>query len=121
MSAGFPGSTHHRAEPGYNVFRVTLLRRMPTVTGRSDLQDTADRFDPETVTMLIDKGPQDLVLRSSSAWAKYALARRRISLALRSSRFSRSRALIRSRSSLGAVQHWSAGDESSHAAFAGHS
>ena len=34
--------------------------------------------------------------RSSSAWAKYALALRRISLASRSSRFSRSRAFTRS-------------------------
>ncbi|GEM_PF-1530933 len=81
-------------------FRVALLRRVPAVTGRGDLQDTADRLDPETVTMLIDKCPQDLVRRSSSAWAKYALARRRISLALRNSRFSRSRALMRSRSSV---------------------
>src|SRR5690606_31805394 len=80
--------------------RVTLLSRMPAVTGRGDLQDTADRLDPKTVTMLIDECPQDLVRRSSSAWAKYALARRRISLALRSSRFSRSRAFMRSRSSL---------------------
>ena len=38
--------------------------------------------------------------RSSSAIAKYALALRRISLAWRSSRFSRSSALIRSRSSV---------------------
>ena len=38
--------------------------------------------------------------RSSSAWAKYAEALRRISLACRSSRFSRSRALTRSRSAV---------------------
>jgi len=80
--------------------RVALLSHVPAVTGRGDLQHAADRLDPETVTMLIDKRPQDLVRRSSSAWAKYALARRNISFALRSSRFSRSRALMRSRSSL---------------------
>lgn len=45
--------------------------------------------------MLIDKRPQDLVRRSSSAWAKYALARRNISFALRSSRFSRSSSLLK--------------------------
>src|SRR5690606_15433505 len=39
--------------------------------------------------------------RSSSAWAKYAEALRRISLACRSSRFSRSRALSFSATSLG--------------------
>ena len=39
--------------------------------------------------------------QTSSAWAKYALAKRRVSFALRSSRFSRSRAsLMRSRSSV---------------------
>ncbi len=80
--------------------RIAKLGRMPAVTRRGDLQDAADRLDPETVTMLIDKCLQDLVRRSSSAWAKYALARRRISLALRNSRFSRSRALMRSRSSV---------------------
>lgn len=109
---------------------MTKLGRVPVVTGRGGLQDTADRLAPETVTMLIDKCPQDLVRRrkacpSGSAWAKYALARhRRISLAVRSSRFSRSRALMRSRSSL-LAQHVgrrrSVGDESSHAGFALHS
>jgi hypothetical protein len=104
--------------------RVALLRRVLAVTGRSDPQDTADRLDPETVTMLIDKCHHDLVWRSSSAWAKYALARRRISLALRSSRFSRSRALMRSRSSVvgsDADRHRFDSGESSHATFALHS
>ncbi len=108
---------------------MTKLGRVPVVTGRGGLQDTADRLAPETVTMLIDKCPQDLVQRrkacpSGSAWAKYALARHRISLALRSLRFSRSRALMRSRSSLSAQnvgRRRSVGDESSHAGFALHS
>ena len=45
--------------------------------------------------MRVDKLPQDLNRRSSSAWAKKALASRRISLALRSSRTSRSSAFNR--------------------------
>ncbi len=50
--------------------------------------------------MIVDEGDHDRNRRSSSAWAKYALAFLRISLACRSSRFSRSSALIRSRSSV---------------------
>jgi hypothetical protein len=48
--------------------------------------------------MLIDEILQDFKRRSSSAWAKKALASLRISLALRSSLFSRSSAFICSRS-----------------------
>src|SRR5690554_3150855 len=51
--------------------------------------------------MLVDKGDHRFSGRSSSAWAKYAEALRRISLACRSSRFSRSRALSFSATSLG--------------------
>ena len=43
--------------------------------------------------MLVDEGLHGLERRSSSAWAKYALALRRISLAWRSSRTSRSSCL----------------------------
>lgn len=50
--------------------------------------------------MIVDDDDHDRNRRSSSAWAKYADALRRISLACRSSRFSRSSALIRSRSSV---------------------
>ena len=50
--------------------------------------------------MLVDEGDHDRDRRSSSAWAKYADAFLRISLACRSSRSSRSSALIRSRSSV---------------------
>src|SRR5437016_10647888 len=46
--------------------------------------------------MIVDEGDHRLNGRSSSAWAKYADALRRIRLAWRSSRFSRSSALIRS-------------------------
>ncbi len=48
--------------------------------------------------MLVNEVDHGLDRRSSSAWAKYADALRRISFAWRSSRFSRSSALIRSRS-----------------------
>jgi hypothetical protein len=45
--------------------------------------------------MIVDEGDHGLNRRSSSAWAKYALALRKISFACRSSRFSRSNALSR--------------------------
>jgi hypothetical protein len=45
--------------------------------------------------MIIDEAEHGLYRRSSSAWAKYANALRRISFACRSSRFSRSSALSR--------------------------
>ena len=67
--------------------------------------------DPKTVRKYIERGIEapvygphsvghGLCRRSSSARAKYADALRRISFAWRSSRFSRSSALIRSRSSV---------------------
>ena len=58
-----------------------------------DRQHPADRLDPIRPAVIVDEGDHGLYRRSSSAWAKYALALRRISLAWRSSRFSRSRAL----------------------------
>jgi hypothetical protein len=48
--------------------------------------------------MLIDKALQDFRRRSSSAWAKNALANFKISLALRSSLFSRSSSYRRCKS-----------------------
>src|SRR5487761_2752763 len=74
---------------------VALLRRMAPIPRRGDPQDLADRLDPVGVAMPVDEISQDLNRRSSSAWAKNALASFRISLARRSSRTSRSRALIR--------------------------
>ena len=50
--------------------------------------------------MIVDERDHGLDRRSSSAWAKYADALRRISLAWRNSRISRSSDFIRSRSSL---------------------
>ncbi len=80
--------------------RIAKLRSMASVARRGNPQDLADRLDPEGVAMLIDEGPQDLKRRSSSAWAKNALATLRISLARRNSLTSRSKALSRSRSSV---------------------
>lgn len=82
------------AAPG----RISELRRMASVTRRGNLQDLADWLDPKGIAMLVDEGLQDFKRRSSSAWAKNALASLRISLARRSSLTSRSRALRRSRS-----------------------
>ena len=53
-----------------------------------NLQCPANRLDPKAAAMLVDEGPHNLKRRSSSAWAKNALASRKISLALRSSRTS---------------------------------
>src|SRR5579875_3558935 len=73
---------------------------MSIVGRRGDRQYPADRLDPVRLPVLIDEGDHVRDQRSSSAMAKYALALRRISLAWRSSRTSRSSALIRSRSSV---------------------
>src|SRR5690606_9549184 len=62
---------------------------------RGDLKHPADRLDSVGVTVFGDKPRHGLKRRSSSAWAKYADALRRIPLACRSSRFSRSSAFIR--------------------------
>ncbi len=67
---------------------------------RSNRQHSADRPDSVDLTMLVDERHHHLPGRSSSAWAKYAEALRRISFARRSSRFSRSSVFKRSRSSL---------------------
>ena len=89
---------------------AAIARRTPTVVPlpglalvrrrRGDRQHCADRLDPVLVAMSVDE-PRDVVgRRSSSAWAKYADALRRISFARRRSRFSRFNALSRSRSAL---------------------
>jgi hypothetical protein len=70
------------------------------VCRRGDRQQPADRLDPVDVAVIVDERDHGLDRRSSSAIAKYADAFRRISFACRSSRTSRSKALMRSRSSL---------------------
>nr|UCK92300.1 hypothetical protein [Raoultella planticola] len=82
--------------PLRSQLRIGLPGRMRVVRRRGDLQHLADRLDPVNVSLLIDESLHRLKGRSSSAWAKYADALRRISLAWRSSRTSRSSALMRS-------------------------
>jgi len=47
---------------------------MSSIYRRSDLQDLAERFDPEGIAMLVNEDLQDLSRRSSSAGVKNALA-----------------------------------------------
>src|SRR5690606_25047303 len=84
--------------PSGSKRRGTLLCFVRVVGGWSDRQHARDRLDSILLPVLVDEGHHHLCLRSSSAWAKKAAAFRRISLARRSSRFSRSSSLIRSRS-----------------------
>ena len=86
--------------------RAALTRGVTPVRRWGDLQDAADRLDPKLLAVLIDERLQDLMRRSSSAWAKNALASFRISLALRSSRFSRSSSLIRWASAVETPSRW---------------
>ena len=58
-----------------------------------DLQNLADRLDPEALAGRVDETVNHLLRWSSSACAKYALAKRRISLAFFNSRTSRSSVL----------------------------
>src|SRR5690606_34788297 len=66
----------------------------------SDRQHAADRLDSIPLPVRVDERHHHPGRRSSPAWAKKAAALRRISLARRSSRFSRSSSLIRSRSAV---------------------
>ena len=79
---------------------VRLAGLLLVVGRRGDRKLSADRLDPVLLAMLVDERHHHLGRRSSSAWAKYADALRRISLARRSSRTSRSSSLIRAFSSL---------------------
>lgn len=49
---------------------ITLPGSMAPVGGRGDPQQRADRLDPETLTVLVDKRPHFFLRRSSSACAK---------------------------------------------------
>ncbi|EAA20200.1 hypothetical protein, partial [Plasmodium yoelii yoelii] len=53
---------------------VALLRRMAPIPGRGNPQDLADRLDPVAIPVPVDEVSQDSSRRSSSAWAKNALA-----------------------------------------------
>ncbi len=82
----------------------TLL--VDVVGGGRDLQDPADRLDPEAAPERIDHAVHLVRGRSSSA-AKNALAALRMSLARRSSQTSRSSSAIRCRSAVGTPGRWS--------------
>src|SRR3954463_7837041 len=76
--------------------RISPPGGMGVIRRRGDRQHPADRLDPVDGAMLVDEGDHGFDRRSSSAIAQYALALRRISLAWRSSRTSRSSARMRS-------------------------
>src|SRR5690606_36932104 len=78
------------------AIRLPTSRSVQVGGGWGDRQHLADRRDPVLVAMLVDEGHHHFGRRSSSAWAKYAEALRRISFARFSSRFSRSSSFRRS-------------------------
>lgn len=80
--------------------RITAPGGMTPISQRGDLQHLANRLDSVQIPVSVDIGVHFFSWWSSSAWAKKALAVFRISPARRSSRFSRSRARIRSRSAV---------------------
>src|SRR3954452_25284570 len=84
-----PGS---RGQP----LRISPPGGMGVIRRRGNREHAADRLDPVDGAMLVDEGDHGLDRRPSSAIAKYADALRRISLAWRNSRFSRSSARMRS-------------------------
>ena len=91
LVASLPCRPPRRVEPAGSV---RVVRR------GGDRQLRADRLDPEDVAMFVHEGHHHFTRRSSSAWAKYADAFRRISFARLRSRFSRSSSLRRWRSSV---------------------
>src|SRR5690606_38586317 len=66
---------------GRSPGRIAALGNVFVVAGWGDRQNPADRLDPISIPVLINEGDHRLNGRSSSAWAKYAEALRRISLA----------------------------------------
>jgi hypothetical protein len=56
--------------PGRGFLRLAALRYMHVARRRGDLQQPADRLDPERCAMLVDERDHVLDRRSSSAWAK---------------------------------------------------
>jgi hypothetical protein len=61
--------------------RIRLTRGLLVIGRRGDRQYLADRLDPVGLAVGVDEGCHRFKGRSSSAWAKYAEALRRISLA----------------------------------------
>ena len=87
--------------PRRQACRILSLRDTLVVGGWGDRQDTADRLDPIGIAVSVNKSDHLRNGRSSPACAKYADALRRISLACRSSRTSRSSAFTLSATSVG--------------------
>jgi hypothetical protein len=91
LHVGIPDALDLRFElsiaPGSSADQqcVPLASRVAPVSRRGELQNLADRLDPASAAVLIDEGFGHFSRRSSSAWAKNALAGFRISLARRSS------------------------------------
>lgn len=79
--AGLPGAARHRAWPCRQSRRIKLACLVLVIGRRSDRQHRADRLDSVILPMRVNERHQHLPRRSSSAWAKYADALRRISLA----------------------------------------
>jgi hypothetical protein len=73
--------------PCRQLARIGAPGGMGMIRRRGDRQDAADRLDPVDGAMLGDEVDHGLNRRSSSAWAKYADAFRRISFAWRSHGF----------------------------------
>ena len=66
---------------GRQAVHVHALCDELIIGGRGNRQQSADRLDPEHRSMFIDERDHRFSGRSSSAWAKYAEALRKISLA----------------------------------------
>jgi hypothetical protein len=79
--------------PCWQPRRIGPPGSMDAIGRWGDRQHLADRLDPIRPAVIVNERDHGLGRRSSSARAKYADALRNISLACRSSRFSRSKAL----------------------------
>src|SRR5262249_11875984 len=79
---------------------IRLLRLAQELHRWRDRQHRADRLGSVEISVLVDEGQHHFGRRSSSAWAKNAAAFFKISLARRNSKFSRSSAFSRVRSSV---------------------
>ena len=86
--------------PGTPSRGIHVSSLVQEVCRRGDRHHGADRLDPIDISMGLDEPDHHFARRSSSAWAKYADALRKISFARFSSRFSRSNAFSRCRSSV---------------------
>lgn len=79
--------------PGAALVRLAQQRCMSSVSRRDNLQDLAERLDPEGIALLVNKGSHNFSRRSSYAGAKNALVSFSISLDRRSSLISRTSSL----------------------------